>query len=55
LASQGIDVRAGIVNRSFHGKICMLLIDNTHEVFSVKTNDCITQVIFQHIAVQTEL
>ncbi|KAJ1884737.1 hypothetical protein LPJ71_009620, partial [Coemansia sp. S17] len=55
LASQGIDVRAGIVDRSFHGEISILLINNTREAFSVKINDRIAQVIFQRIATQIEL
>ena len=51
LAVKGIDVGAGVVDCDYRGKVKVLLINNTKDVFNVDVHDRIAQMIPECIAI----
>lgn len=47
LASKGIDVSAGVVDKSYRGEIGVVLVNNTDRPFQVNPGDKIAQLIFE--------
>lgn len=47
LSCKGIDIGAGVIDSSYRGEIMVLMINNSPDVFSIKTGDKIAQLIME--------
>lgn len=47
LSVKGIDVGAGVIDSSYRGEVCVLLINNSENPFIVKVGDKIAQLIME--------